>query len=252
MTLSARDADNSASSHPCSAVTHTSRPAVFRTFLTYAARGPWPLTRAVWRFLSAPLVQVAALLPDNDTVVDVGCGQGHFLRYCHERGMRRLVGLELSGRSLARASTCLPTSVRLVQGRAQELPVRRAAAIVALDVLYLLEPEQQEMFIAAAASALRPGGLLLIKTMEPTREIRQMANRLQEWLAVRVLHITLGRDFFFRSASEWVALCQSHGMQAYDVPLWRGYLHPHVLIVARGGVGAGDRSHGCAPPANGR
>ncbi|MBN1424998.1 class I SAM-dependent methyltransferase [Candidatus Fermentibacteria bacterium] len=223
-----------------------------RTLRAYASQGPWPLTRALWRFVSAPLVQVAAMLPPEGVIVDIGCGQGHFLRYCHEIGKRELVGIEPSARSLSRARCCLPPGVALVQAWAEELPVRNVACAVVLDVLYLLEPDRQEVFIAAIASALQPGGLLFIKTMEPARTIRQTVNRFQEWLAVRVLRITLGREFFFRSSSEWVALCRRHGLQAKSVPMWRGYLHPHVLIVARCGNHVSDRMHGWSPSLGGR
>lgn len=207
--------------------------ALVRTVAVYASRGPWPALRALWRFASAPLAVVAASLPTDGIVVDVGCGQGHFLRFCHERGVRRLVGIEPSLRGLSRARRCLPPHVLLVHGCAQHLPVRKVDCVVALDVLYLLEHRQQEMFIAAVASALRPGGVLLVKTMDPGRRYRQAINRLQEWCAVKVLRITLGRDFFFRSVDEWVSLCERYGMRARGVPLWRGYVHPHVLIVAR-------------------
>ncbi|MCU0611650.1 MAG: class I SAM-dependent methyltransferase [Candidatus Eisenbacteria bacterium] len=207
--------------------------ALARTLCAYAVGGPWPLLRASWRFASAPLARVAAVLPQEGTIVDVGCGQGHFLRYCLETGHQRLIGVELSSRSLTRARVCLPPAVRLVRAAAETLPLRGAACVVVLDVLYLLEPRSQEMFLASAAVALQPGGFLIIKTMEPSRRIRQTLNRLQEWLAVRVLHITLGRDFHFRSSTEWVSLCRRHGMSAYSVPLWRGYVHPHVMIVAR-------------------
>ncbi len=218
----------------------------WRTLRVYAAHGPWPLFRAFWRFTSAPLRRVAAFVPRDGIVVDVGCGQGHFLRYCHELGHRRLVGIEPSPRALARARKCLPAHVALVRGRAEALPLREAATVAALDVLYLLEPQGQEMFIAQAASVLRRGGLLLIKTMEPSRTVRQMVNRIQEWIAVKVLRITLGRDFSFRTARDWVALCEAQGLHAQTVPLWRGYLHPHVLIVARRGDAPPDPSQGHA------
>lgn len=207
--------------------------ALWATLVAYATAGPWPLLRAATRFATAPLARLASLLPPEGVVVDVGCGQGHFLRYCHERGMRRLVGIEPSPQGARRARRLLPSSVLVVRGVAQRLPIARASAVVAADVLYLLEPSHQEAFIAQAAGALQPGGTLVIKTMEPSRRIRQALNRAQEWLAVKVLGITWGHQFCFRRSEEWARLCRQEGLEPTVLPLWRGYLHPHVAIVAR-------------------
>lgn len=184
------------------------------------------------RFFSAPLTRVARHLPDHGTIVDVGCGQGHFLQYCALAGFRSLVGLDPSMRGLRRARSAVPSGVVLVQARAEELPIHSCQGIVALDVLYLLDREKQEAFLARAAAALPPRGLLLIKTMASEKRIRQWINRLQEHIAVKILRITLGDTFQFRTCNGWISLCERMGFHAQVIPLWTGYLHPHVLIVA--------------------
>jgi SAM-dependent methyltransferase len=165
--------------------------------------------------------------------VDAGCGQGHFLQYCALAGFRPLLGFDPSMRGLRRASSALSPEIALVQARAEQLPVRACQAIVALDVLYLLDQDKQETFLARASVVLPPGGVLLIKTMDPERRLRQLLNRAQEHVAVKMLHITMGDTFHFRTCTDWVALCERLGFHARVVPLWRGYLHPHVLIAAR-------------------
>jgi SAM-dependent methyltransferase len=164
--------------------------------------------------------------------VDVGCGQGHFLTYCTLMGFQSLVGLDPSLRGLRRAQSILPGTVVLIQARAEELPVRFCQGIVVLDVLYLLDRQKQESFLARAAAVLPPQGRLLIKTMAPEKRIRQRINRLQEHIAVKMLRITLGDAFQFRTREDWVSLCERNGFQAEVIPLWTGYLHPHVLVVA--------------------
>ncbi len=207
-------------------------PPVVRTLLGYAAFGPWPATRAAVRFLTAPLGRVTDFLPEEGLILDVGCGQGHFLRYCSFIGHKNLIGVEPSLRGLRRGREILPKEVALIQARAQELPISICTTIVALDVLYLLSPSKQERFLDQAALTLPPGGVLLIKTMDPKREVRQFFNRFQETLAVRIFRLTMGKDFFFRQTSQWVDLCEKRGFKAEVVPLWKGYLHPHVLIKA--------------------
>jgi len=208
------------------------RPLFFRTLSAYAVLGPWPVLRAAVRFFTAPLARVADSLPEKGLILDVGCGQGHFLRYCSFIGHKNLIGVEPSLRGLRRGRLILPEEVALIQAKAEEIPVSICTAIVALDVLYLLSPVKQEAFLDQAASILPPGGILLIKTMDPKRKVRQFFNRFQETLAVRIFRLTLGKDFFFRQTSQWVDLCEKRGFKAEVIPLWNGYLHPHVLIKA--------------------
>ena len=206
---------------------------VCRTVGAFAHTGPWAALRALVRFFFAPLALVARYLPDNGIVVDIGCGQGHFLKYCSLLGYHSLVGLDPSLRGLRRARSTLARAVILVQARAEDLPVQACQGIVALDVLYLLDREKQESFLARAAAVLPSQGLLLIKTMAPERCIQQWINRLQEHIAVKMLRITMGSTFCFRTQEDWVSLCERMGFHAEVIPLWKGYLHPHVLVVAR-------------------
>ncbi len=205
---------------------------MLRVLTAYAKAGLWPFFRALIRFLSVPLARVAEHMPEHGVIIDVGSGQGHFLLYCAHRGFRKLVGIEPSLDGLRRARAVLPDTVLLAQGRAQSLPISRCAAVTALDVMYLVDPAGQEVFLARVFELLEPGGVLLLKTMDPSRRLRQFVNTLQETLAVKVLGITLGGEFHFRRAEEWVTLCERSGFIAKAVPLWHGYLHPHLLIVA--------------------
>jgi len=48
---------------------------------------------------------------------------------------------------------------------------------------------------------------------------------------VRVLHLSQGHTFYFRTEAQWLALLSSLGLRAHAVPLDAGYLHPHVLFI---------------------
>jgi 2-polyprenyl-6-hydroxyphenyl methylase/3-demethylubiquinone-9 3-methyltransferase len=106
-------------------------------------------------------------------------------------------------------------------------------AILLIDVLYLLNLAQQKRVLRDCFDRLVPGGTLLIKTMDDRPAWKATLNGLEEWLAVRVLRITLceGSTFTFRPLSEWAALCEGIGFETLTVRLDRGYYHPHGAVV---------------------
>jgi len=201
--------------------------------IRYLRHGFWPFFRALVRFCSAPLSRIVAYIPKDGYTVDIGCGQGHFLAYCRQKGYQGLVGIEPSTRATRRARSILPPGVAIIAGNAATLPLRSCRALVIIDVLYLMSPEDQVSFVSYAASIIESGGVLLVKTMDPTRRVRQKLNVIQEFIAVKLLGITLGSTFHFRTPGEWIDIMEKHGLEAYSIPLWKWFIHPHVLIVGR-------------------
>jgi len=206
---------------------------VYSVLRRYLRHGFWPFFRALVRFCTAPITHIAAYIPEQGYTIDVGCGQGHFLAYCRLGGFQHLAGVEPSSRATHRARSILPSDTAVIRGDASALPLKKCRALVAIDVLYLMSPDDQVSFIRDAASILEPGGMVLVKTMDPTQRFRQMFNVIQEILAVRLLRITMGSAFSFRTPEEWIEVMEQHGLEAHSIPLWKWFIHPHVLIVGR-------------------
>jgi SAM-dependent methyltransferase len=96
-------------------------------------------------------------------VLDIGCGPaGHVGRFVADQGVR-VVGVDLSERSLALAGRLDP-SMRFVTADARALPVRSAACagIVAFYALIYEGAEATAPMLAELRRVLRPGGALLM------------------------------------------------------------------------------------------
>ena len=184
-----------------------------------------------------PFERLAAFVPSTGLIVDLGCGHGLFANaLALEAPGRCIVGVELSTRKLlvARATQPATGQVHFVQGDLLANPVVGPCRVMLLiDVLYLFTPHQQEQILRMCSERLEPGGVLVLKTMDTLPRWKSALDRLEEWMAVRLFHITLsGRSpLAFRPLAEWAALCQATGFETKVVRLDQGYYHPHGAVV---------------------
>jgi demethylmenaquinone methyltransferase/2-methoxy-6-polyprenyl-1,4-benzoquinol methylase len=96
----------------------------------------------------------------SDTVLDVATGTGAVARELLARKQCNVVGLDQSPEMLAEARRRLPSSVTLMEGRAEQLPFPDAA-FDALTFTYLLRyVEDPAAVLGELARVVRPGGTI--------------------------------------------------------------------------------------------
>ena len=95
---------------------------------------------------------------DNPVLLDVGCGPGHVAKRLAGAGLR-LVGVDLSGEMVTRASQACPDGW-FIHGSLLDLPIvsRSAGAVLSRYSLIHLPPEQLRQGIAELVRVLAPGG----------------------------------------------------------------------------------------------
>lgn len=194
--------------------------------------------QARWR--TCPLSEVAARVPTHGAVLDIGCGHGLFASYLAlDATNRSVVGVDLDDRKLVDATKIVDRvrtrggSLTLQVAPGGAVPDGPWDAITIVDVLYLLPPVAQRDLVERAAAQLAPGGRLLVKEMAPTPAWKAHWNRAQETLAVKVVGFTASESagFSFTAPAEMRSWMEASGLGVSEVPLDRGYLHPHHLVV---------------------
>jgi ArsR family transcriptional regulator len=165
-----------------------------RAFFSSSA-GQWDRLRCELFGERTDLVGLLALLDEEWTVGDLGCGTGR-LAQALAPFVRSVVAVDASPAMLeaARARLGDAANVEVRAGELESLPVANGeldAAVVSLVLHYVAEPEAA---LAEAFRALRPGGRLLVVDMMPhdREEFRQTmghvwqgfgAEALGRWLA---------------------------------------------------------------------
>jgi ubiquinone/menaquinone biosynthesis C-methylase UbiE len=99
------------------------------------------------------------------SVLEVGCGTGHWLREVVQAG-GRIVGVDRSWNMLERAIAREPGAL-LVQGRAETLPFSPGSFECVLCINALHHFSDVDVFVAEVRRVLQPGGGILVVGLDP-------------------------------------------------------------------------------------
>ena len=213
-----------------------------------------PFSITAWEFARGklrgdPLYRATAatgLLRNGRTLVDVGCGQGltlsvlvHASRLWAE-GRWPAEARRRRNSAAGRRSNCARVSRRLAQqalgpavevlsSDARDVMPPEAAVVLFFDVLHLMPPEDQERLIDRANAALSPGGMILIREVDPAGGWRFTAVRLGNRLKSIVVG-QWGQRFHFRTVHEWTSLLTQHGLQVAVSPMGEGTPFANLLV----------------------
>ncbi|MEU7615428.1 methyltransferase domain-containing protein [Micromonospora rifamycinica] len=187
----------------------------------------------------------AALVPPaarpDAVLVDLGCGAGLMAPHLADRGYRH-VGVDLTRSALVQAAA---HGVTVLAGDATAVPLADGCAdVVAAGELLEHVPDWRAA-VAEACRLLRPGGLLVLDTLNDTVLARLVAVELGERLPTVPRGIHDAR--LFVDDRELVAECARHGV-ALRVRGIRPSLRATVgWLVRRSTGGAGPGRRGRAP-----
>jgi ubiquinone/menaquinone biosynthesis C-methylase UbiE len=143
------------------------------------------------------LAELVAL--DGKDVLDVGAGDGRFLRRLRERGARA-VGLEVTPRD------------DMLLGTADEIPLpdRCLDAVVMMRSLHHVPAAEHQLALAELRRVLRPGGVLYVAEPLPEGDFFELSKPVDDETEVRALaQQTLARARGYTRATTY----------EYDAPL---------------------------------
>lgn len=206
-----------------------------RTLLRAYAAAPWRVrAHVVVRFLSSPMVPVLSRLP-RGRLLDLGGGHGAFAVLALATGAcERAVVVEPDLRKPLAVAALRHHDPRLQLVAGYLATVNGSFdAIAILDVLYRLPLAAWDDLLLATRARLAPGGVLLLKEIDPTVRWKAAWNRAQE-RAVDLVGLTLGEAHSYEAPEAMRERLLRAGFTTVDVvELGRGYPHAHVLYAAK-------------------
>ncbi|MFL6197695.1 MAG: class I SAM-dependent methyltransferase [Thermoanaerobaculia bacterium] len=196
---------------------------------SYAA-APLPVRlHAVGRFLTCPFLRVLPFLPPHARILDLGAGHGTFARLAVEAGASEVVAVEPDAHKPL--ATRRHSRVRFVAGYGDAV-TGTFDAVTVLDVLYRIPVAGWDALLHQAHDRLAPGGVLLLKEIDPADRLKGLWNRTQERVA-DLLGMTLGEAFSYETREQMRDRLARLGFERITaVELGRGYPHAHILYVA--------------------
>jgi SAM-dependent methyltransferase len=200
---------------------------------TYAGSPPSVRAHALGRFLTCPFLAVVAAVPPGARLLDLGAGHGTFARLAVEWAAASAVALEPDLRKVL--ATYRHAQVRFVAGYADTLAGERGAfgAVSVIDVLYRLPLSGWDPLLRHAFEQLEPGGILLLKEIDPGHRGKALWNRAQEKMA-DLLGMTLGDAFTYETRDQVRERLTRLGFEDFAAQdIGAGYPHAHVLYTAR-------------------
>lgn len=196
---------------------------------TFAAEPLPARAHVIGRFLTCPFLRVLPHLSPGARVLDVGSGHGTFARLAVEAGASAVIGLEPDLRK------ALPSydhpRIRFVAGYTDAVQ-GRFDAVTIFDVLCRIPVEIWDPILATAFARLRPGGVFLLKEIDPAHRVKGRWNRTQERIA-DLLGMTLGGAFSYETREQIRDRLARHGFERFEaVEMGAGYPHAHILYKA--------------------
>lgn len=204
-----------------------------------AYRGAALVDRAhVWvRWHSCPFADVAAHVPPEGRLLDVGCGHGLFAILLALTGAGRdVTATDVDPDKLVVAAAAAEKAgvhIAFEAARGGALPPGPWDTITVVDVLYLIGHDAAHGLLRETAAALAPGGTLVIKEVQPRPRWKYLLTIGQELLATRVLRVTEGSNVSFLPPDDIAATLERAGLEVRHERLDRGRLHPHHLLIAQ-------------------
>lgn len=218
---------------------HGARRTIRRTFLPqvrYWKEGP------IWKFhwkswLDPVYARVLQELPPDVSMLDVGGGEG-YLPMLHAQmwgtEVPRLV-VDLDDRRLAEGRVIAATvdlPVRHQLGDARDALEGTWGCVACLDVLHYLQPLEQDDLLTRMASALAPGGWLVVRDIDAAAGERARWTERQERVAIFFGRTRAG-GVFARPAAELARTMERCGLDVRVVDGSEGTGAANVIFFAR-------------------
>ena len=190
----------------------------------------FPKIYSIFRSIILPVAKIEALLPNKGTVLDVGCGYGFTsIFFALKNKNRKIIGSEINSKRVLVAQK-ISTKISNVSFKTSNLINQDKMvfdAILAIDLLHHINPQQKNIFLQDAFLKLKPNGFLIIKDIN-TKPIFKFY-----WNYFHDLIMTKFSKLYFLSSPEMKNLLIKNNFKIIKQGKFFNFFYPHVYYVCQ-------------------
>lgn len=131
------------------------------------------------RSLMLPLREIDSVLPNEGTIIDLGCGEGVIAAYLAQTPKRSIIGVDLDKSRIPKSKL---GNLKFTHGDIRKYNLKNAAGIVLSDVLHHIDFQSQDKVLKNIGKNLKPGGILVIKEIDTQDRIRRKLSRFWDFI----------------------------------------------------------------------
>jgi SAM-dependent methyltransferase len=177
--------------------------------------------RALDLFRKRRAFLISQYIPARGNLLDIGCGNGRFLKYTRGFGDFNLYGTEMPGRSANRAASHPEITLKLGRLEKDDFPEDFFDAVTLFHVFeHLSEPAAT---LDNIRRILKPSGVLVIS-------FPNIASFQARLFKGRWLHLDPPRHLFFFEPLDFIAIAASHGLIAEKMTFFSPEQNPFGMI----------------------
>lgn len=168
-------------------------------------------------------------VPKNQSIFDVGCGNGAFLFLLATfREPKKLYGVDVSENNLSIVKNIFPNTKYNKVNNISDWPKENFNVITVIDVLHHIKPEEQHEFINKILNKIKPGGTLIIKDMSTKPWYFAIMNTIHDLIfANQLIH--------YFPFNELIQIIKKNGFEIKEINskilLW--YAHEWVVAIKK-------------------
>lgn len=174
------------------------------------------------RWYLTPYEKMASFLPSQGKILDMGCGHGLFAMAAAMTGPgRQILGIDHDVKriELARNAAQGMSNLEFKTGDMTQIPGTGYDGIALIDVMHYFPMNVQETIFENAYRALRAGGTILVREVEPSRGAVSAFNQLYEKIATTTgFTQTKKESLHFRTRQGWESALSAIGFQVRSEP----------------------------------
>lgn len=162
------------------------------------------------------------LLPEQGTILDIGCGYGFMSYMLHfVSPARDITGIDYDEQKIATANHCFSRDehIRFFHADVTEFDFGTYDSIVLMDILHYLQPEQQKLVIEKCIRQIKPGGQVIIRDGNKDLEKRQKGTALTEKFSTAIFGFnkTTEQGLSFLSGITVKEIAAVHNMDCSEI-----------------------------------